>query len=177
MQIINSSENDINTIFEFYDHAIAYQKTKFNKHWQGFDLPVIEKEIRENRQFKIVVGEKVVCIFAITFNDPAIWGEKDKDKAVYIHRIVTHPDFHGNNYVKQIVKWAIAYCEKNSIDYVRMDTWGDNQKLIEHYQGCGFTFMSISDKMSDANLPKHYDCISLSLFEIDVKKTRQYGNV
>jgi hypothetical protein len=83
MQIINSTANDLETIFQFYDFAIAYQKTKFNKHWQGFDLPVIEKEINENRQFKIVADNKIVCVFAITFNDPAIWGEKDKDPAVY----------------------------------------------------------------------------------------------
>lgn len=168
MQIINSTSNDIDTIFEFYDHAIAYQKIKFNKHWLGFDLHVIDKEIKENRQFKIMLDEKVVCIFAITFNDPAIWREKDKDAAIYIHRIVTHPDFHGNNYVKDIVKWAIDYCKKNKIDYVRMDTWGDNQKLIAYYQDCGFSFMGISQEMNDVNLPKHYDCISLSLFEIAI---------
>lgn len=95
MQIINSTKEDIKTIFEFYDAAIAYQKIKFNKHWQGFDTALIEKEIKENRQYKIVVDGSIVCIFAITFNDPVIWCEKDKDPAVYIHRIVTHPAFQG----------------------------------------------------------------------------------
>lgn len=75
MQIINSTASDIKTIFQFYDFAIAYQKTKFNKHRQGFDIPLIEQEIRENRQFKIVADNKIVCVFAITFNDKAIWGD------------------------------------------------------------------------------------------------------
>lgn len=169
MQIINSTASDLKTIFQFYDFAIAYQKTKFNKHWQGFDIPLIEQEIRENRQFKIVADNKIVCVFAITFNDKAIWGEKDNDPSVYIHRIVTHPAFHGNNYVKNIVDWAVDYAGKNATQFVRMDTWGDNQKLINHYTGCGFTFLGVTEKMNDVNLPKHYDCISLSLFEIAIK--------
>ncbi len=145
MQIINSTKEDIKTIFEFYDAAIAYQKIKFNKHWQGFDTALIEKEIKENRQYKIVVDGSIVCIFAITFNDPVIWGEKDKDPAVYIHRIVTHPAFRGNNCIKNIVDWAVDFGSKNAIQFVRMDTWGDNQKLINHYTNCGFTFLGISE--------------------------------
>lgn len=173
MEIINSTISDVETIFKFYDEAIAYQKTKFNKYWQGFDVPVIQQEINENRQFKIIVADKIVCIFAVTFNDPAIWGEKDKDPAVYIHRIVTHPAFHGNNYVKNIVDWAVDYGSKNEKQFVRMDTWGDNQKLIDHYTGCGFTFLGITDRMNDKNLPKHYDCISLSLFEIVISESQK----
>jgi len=169
MEITNCTAKDIDTIFEFYDAAVAYQKTKFYKHWQGFEKSLIEKEIRENRQYKIVVDGSIVCIFAITFNDPVIWGEKDKDPAMYIHRIVTHPAFRGNNCVKNIVDWAIDFGQKNAIQFVRLDTWGDNQKLINHYTNCGFTFLGISEKISDETLPKHYDCISLSLFEIVIK--------
>jgi hypothetical protein len=29
-----STTPDIDTIFDFYDLAIEYQKTKFNKHWK-----------------------------------------------------------------------------------------------------------------------------------------------
>ena len=36
MQIINSTAADTQAIFKLYDDAIAFQKTKFTKHWQGF---------------------------------------------------------------------------------------------------------------------------------------------
>lgn len=168
MEIVNSTSKDIHTIFEFYDQAIAYQKIKFNKHWQGFDVPLVEQEIKENRQYKIVEDGRVVCVFAVTFNDPAIWGEKDKDAAIYLHRIVTHPDYRGKNYVKNIAEWAVDFGRKNKLDFVRMDTWGDNEKLIQHYSNNGFNFLGVTEKINDATLPKHYDCISLSLFEIAV---------
>ena len=107
MQIINSTEQDIDTIFKFYDDAIAYQKIKFNKHWQGFDIGLIETEIQEKRQYKIVVDDVVVCVFAVTFNDFIIWGDRDKETSIYLHRIVTKPGFRGNGYVKNIIDWAV----------------------------------------------------------------------
>lgn len=168
-QILNSNKEDINTIFEFYDMAIAYQKTKFDKHWQGFDLGLVETEIAEKRQYKIMEGDVVVCIFAVTFNDPVIWGEKDASPSIYIHRIVSHNAYKGKGYVELIIKWAINYGRENAKEFVRIDTWGDNQKLIDYYTKCGFTFIGLTGEMSALKLPKHYDSICLSLFEIDIK--------
>jgi ribosomal protein S18 acetylase RimI-like enzyme len=169
MQIINSTKDDIDKIFNLYDAAVVYQKTRFDKHWQGFDLQLVEKEINEKRQFKIVADDTIVCIFALTFDDPIIWGDRDKAPSVYIHRIVTHPDFHGNNYVKNITEWAIQYGNKNGKEFVRMDTWGDNQKLIEYYTNCGFQFIGLTGILSGESMPKHYQGIRLSLFEIALK--------
>lgn len=168
MYIKNSVDKDVETIFTFYDYAIAYQKTKFNKHWQGFDVGLVQTEIAENRQFKMIKDDEVVAIFAITFNDPIIWGEKDNDLAIYIHRIVTHPNYRGNNFVKEIVVWAKEYCKEKNKNFIRLDTWGDNEKLIQHYQQCGFTFLGLSPEMKSDSLPKHYDSLKLSLFEIKI---------
>ena len=169
-QILNSEIEDIDTIFKFYDMAIAYQKTKFNKHWQGFDHDLVQTEVKEKRQYKLMEGNVVVCIFAVTFNDPAIWGEKDKSPSIYIHRIVSHDAYKGKRYVEQIIEWAINYGRENGKEYVRIDTWGDNQKLIEYYTKCGFTFIGLTGEMSAENLPKHYDSICLSLFEIAINE-------
>ncbi len=168
VQIINSTEADVDTIFTFYDHAIAYQKTKFNKHWQGFELDLVEKEIAENRQWKIVEDGEIVCVFAITFNDAIIWGKKDEQPSIYIHRIVTHPNYRGKNYVTLIVEWAKKYGAENNRQFIRLDTWGDNEKLIKHYTNCGFTFLGLSPVMKSDTLPKHYDSLQLSLFEIEI---------
>ena len=48
-----------------------------------------------------------------------------------------------------------------------MDTWGDNDSLIAYYQKCGFDFLGIITPDYD-DLPKHYEGITLSLFEIKV---------
>jgi DNA-damage-inducible protein D len=167
MHITNSTLQDHARIFELYDDAIAYQKKVFNKTWKGFDHEMVKNEIEENRQWKIVVDDQIACIFAITFNDAAIWAEKDQNDGIYIHRIVTNPDFRGANFVKTIVAWAIEYAKSLSRKCVRMDTWGDNQRLIDYYQECGFRFLGIITPDA-SGLPKHYTGIQLSLFEIEV---------
>jgi ribosomal protein S18 acetylase RimI-like enzyme len=169
LEIVNSTAEDIDTIFEFYDLAIAHQKKVFNKHWQGFSLALVEKEIADNRQYKILIGGKVASIFAVTFNDPQIWEERDQDPAIYIHRIVTHPAYRGHGFVTTITNWAKAYAKDNHLKYVRLDTWADNDKLLAYYTGCGFSHVGSIKIASDSGLPKHYEGISLNLFEIEVK--------
>lgn len=167
IQVINSQISDIETIFQFYDMAIAHQKKVFNKHWQGFSRSLVETEIAENRQYKILVKGEVACIFAVTFEDKLIWGDQDVD-SIYIHRIVTHSGFRGYSFVKEIIKWAKAFAPLNGIKYIRMDTWADNEKLLAYYTGCGFDYVGVVTMQETEGLPKHYEGISLSLFEIKV---------
>ena len=168
MKIEPSSVADIDCIFEFYDLAVAYQKTKFNKHWMGFDRKMVLNEITENRQWKIIIDDEVACVFAITFQDESIWKEKNADDAVYFHRIVTHPKFKGQHLVKRIVTWGLAFAKEKKLHYLRMDTWGDNEELIGYYQKCGFDFLGVITP-EYKGLPKHYEGISLSLFQIKVE--------
>jgi len=167
IQVLNSQIPDIDTIFEFYDMAVAHQKKVFNKHWQGFSRGLIETEVEEHRQFKILVDGVVACIFAVTFDDKLIWGDRDKD-SIYIHRIVTHPEFRGYAFVKEIIKWAREFASGRGIKFIRMDTWADNEKLLDYYTGCGFDYVGVVTMEKTEGLPKHYEGISLSLFEIKV---------
>ncbi len=168
MKILNSTIEDMPGIFKLYDEAIVYQQTKFHKHWQGFDELLIQKEIEQNSQYKIIEDGTIVCIFAVTFSDALIWGDKDKEPSIYIHRIVTNPLFRGKGYVKNIVEWAINFGSNNGKKFLRMDTWGDNEKLIKYYTSCGFKFLGLTNSIADDGLPKHYQGIRLSLFEIAI---------
>lgn len=168
MKILNSIPKDIATIFNLYEAGTAYQKSVSKKHWQGFEQSLIETEIKEKRQWKIIVGGQIACVFAITFNDPHIWQEKDKDSAIYIHRIATNPDFRGNNFVKHIIDWAKRYAKKKGIAFIRMDTGSGNEKLNNYYIKCGFTYLGIVEIGETADLPAHYKGGSSSLFEIKI---------
>lgn len=164
--ILNSNPGDIGRIFSLYGDAVAYQKTKFNKHWLPFDREMVEKEIEDGRQWKIMEGDDVACIFAIAYDDPFIWGEKNADPAIYIHRIVTNPLFKGRNYVKKIIDWAKEHATEKEKRFIRMDTWGDNEELISYYKNCGFDYLGSITPTATENLPKHYSAIYLGLFEI-----------
>lgn len=163
-----STAADVDTIFSFYDDAIAFQKTVFKKHWQGFERSMIENEVAEGRQWKILRDGEVACVFAVEFSDPLIWREKDNDPSIYLHRIVSSSKFRGNNFMLHIISWAQQFGKENNCEYIRMDTWGDNPALISYYVKSGFTHVGFSIPEASASLPKHYEGIELALFEIPV---------
>src|ERR1043165_3015479 len=166
MHIENSSIADIDEIFRFYDLAIEFQKKVSDQHWLPCERSLVEKEIAEQRQWKIIIDGRIVFVFCIAWNDPQIWGERDKEPSIYIHRIVTHPDFRGKNFVVEIINWALVYGREKERKFLRMDTWGDNAKLREYYTKCGFKFLGVVKPASPELLPAHYADITLSLFEI-----------
>lgn len=168
MEIRNSTITDIDEIFRMYKMATDLQKTKYIVVWPEFERTLIETEISENRQWKISMDGKVACVWATTFTDPLIWEERNNDPAIYIHRIATHPDFRGKNLVLEIVKWAKKYAKENNKKFIRMDTVGENEKLINHYKNCGFNFLGLFKLKNTKGLPQHYDNATVSLFELNV---------
>ena len=70
--------------------------------------------------------------------------------------------------VKQIVEWSKLYAIQNNKKFIRLDTVGENQKLIQHYTSFGFDFLGFYQLTNTAGLPKHYHNATVSLFELSV---------
>ncbi|NIG54554.1 GNAT family N-acetyltransferase [Chitinophaga sp. Cy-1792] len=168
MEIRNSTSKDIDEIFRLYKIATDFQKTKFTVHWPEFEQSLIATEIAEYRQWKILIDNKIACVWVTTFSDPQIWEEYNADPSVYIHRIATNPDFRGQNLVGSITEWAKRFALENNKKFVRMDTVGDNRGLINYYEKCGFTFLGLSKLRNTNGLPSHYNNATVSLFQIEV---------
>lgn len=169
MTILNSTAADTPEIFRLYKIASAYQQVKGNVVvWPDFDPQLVKTEIEENRQWKMLIDGRLACVWATTFSDEQIWEERNADSAVYIHRIATDTDIRGQNLVGRIVDWAKDYARKNKLDYVRLDTLGDNTGLIKHYTRAGFTFLGIFDLKDTSGLPAHYQGMPACLFEIKI---------
>ncbi len=166
MDISNSTNIDIEEIFGLYKAASAYMQVVGTVTWPEFDRNMVQLEINENRQWKMTDNGATMCIWATTFNDPIIWGVKDEDPSIYIHRIATSPAYRGRNLVLQIVEWAKNYGRQNGKKYLRLDTAGNNKGLIKHYQHCGFTFLGLHTMGEAPGLPSHYQNTELSLFEM-----------
>jgi len=168
MKIINCIPKDIDEIFKLYKTATDFQKTKFNFHWPEFDRKLIETEILENRQWKIIIQDQIACVWATTFSDPQIWEERNNDPSIYIHRIATNPLFRGQNLVLQIINWAKDYAIINGKEYIRLDTVGDNIGLINYYEKCGFIFLGLYKLKNTNGLPAHYNNAVVSLFQLSL---------
>lgn len=167
MIIENSTANDITEIFRLYGLASAYQQSKNVVVWPDFDRTMVENEISENRQWKLVIDGSVACVWCITFTDHDIWEERENHDSIYIHRIAVNPEFRGRNFVTIIVNWAKEYAGSIGRHFIRLDTLGNNTKLIEHYTDAGFTFLGMFRLENTKRLPLHYqktpDCC---LFEM-----------
>jgi hypothetical protein len=167
MIIRNSTIADIPEIFRLYKLATDFQKLKFPENlWPEFDKGMITTEVVENRQFKVVIEDKIACIWAITFSDPQIWEGSENDAAIYIHRIATNPEFRGNNFVQAIVDWSKAYAIEQHKQFIRLDTCGKNEPLINHYKNCGFDFLGMKKLKNTSELPSHYHNADVCFFEI-----------
>lgn len=162
-------QNDIDEIFLLYGWATQLQESKGMVEWPSFPRSLVEMEVEEGRIWKLMLADTIACVWSITFNDAQIWEAKEKDDAIYIHRIATHPEFRGNNFVHRIVGWSKSYASSLGRKYVRLDTIGRNQKLIDLYTAAGFRFLGVFHLQNMQGLPEHYhrnkDCL---LFEMAV---------
>jgi GNAT superfamily N-acetyltransferase len=171
MVVKNVSKEDIDKIFRLYNIASNYQKSKKTVVvWPDFDREMVSQEIAEHRQFKLLIDDEIACIWAITFSDAQIWEKRNEDPAIYIHRIATNPKFRGHNFVGAIVDWAKDYANVHTKQFIRLDTIGENTRLINHYCNCGFDFLGMFDLPNVDELPPHYKEGPVCLFEIDLAK-------
>lgn len=169
MEIKNCLVNDADEILWLYEAARNLQIQRKMVVWPSFEKSFIDDEIQQGRQWKISLGGVIACNWVITFDDKEIWGEKDRNDAVYIHRICTNPTLRGNRYIDSLVEWSKVYARQIGRRFVRLDTLGNNTKLIEHYTSAGFNFLGMIKLTDTANLPSHYQNEpNCCLFEIDL---------
>ena len=109
MIIENSQLTDLPVIFEFYHAASDYMKSKNQVYWHKFPKEMVVREIEENHQWKLTLGNKIACIWAIALDDELIWSNKENEASIYLHRIAVHPNIRGQNFVKKITHWANEY--------------------------------------------------------------------
>ena len=165
MKFLKSTMADLDVIHTLYDAAIALQKARSHVHWLPFDARMVQTEIAEGRQWKIVLEGRIACIFLVADSDPNIWGDSDTEPSIYLHRIVTDPSFRGRNFVMEIVKWCSQEGKTLGKRFIRLDTWSENPRLKELYLKCGFHYVRTVAPSISETLPAHYAGITLDLFE------------
>ncbi|MFK8060945.1 MAG: GNAT family N-acetyltransferase [Polaribacter sp.] len=168
MKIENSELKDVDKIFDLYRVATNYMKSKNQVHWPEFPRDLIINEIKENRQWKLVIDGQIACIWATTFNDELIWGNKNDEPSLYIHRIATNPNYRGQFLVKQIIHWANEFGKNKNLNFIRMDTVGLNKRLIDHYKNLGFLFLGTKKLKNTNGLPHHYKDGEVCYFQKDI---------
>lgn len=167
--IENTIESDLKVICWMFDQAILYQKLKKYPVWNGYDVAVLQNDIAQKIQYKIVVNDEIACIFSVCYTDPIIWGEKDKGDAIYIHRIVVNPKHKKQKHFEKIFTWAKNHAIENDFDFIRMDTWADNPNIISYYCSFGFEFLTNFTTPNTADLPVQHRNLKLALLQYKIE--------
>lgn len=168
LQITNSDPADLDFIFKLFEDAVVYQKKNGYDLWPQFGRKLIETEIAEGRHWKISEGNTIVGVFSVLYNDPVIWGERDKEPSVYLHRIAVNFSFKGKGLMQIIGVWAKEHAKEKGKRYVRMDTWGNNENLRRYYINSGFHYIGQQYLGKTDGLPDHYGGSVLSLFQNEI---------
>lgn len=156
--------------FKFYwDSALGYQKLNGYPIWPEYPDEMIKREIDRGLHYSAFLSNKqFVGYFSLVLDDPLIWEEDEKGDAIYIHRMCINPRIKGHNFSKHVLSWAYGYAAALERKYIRMDTWGENQTLVDYYTYCGFIYLKSKILGSMQDLPEHYSNIKLAMFQNNV---------
>ena len=165
-KIVNTVKDDLDKVVWLFEQAMELQGKNGYKVWTGIDKITLEKDIENGLQYKIVMDNDILCIFSIQHNDPFIWRDRDQSDAIYLHRIVVNPHFKGQRQFEKVLHWAKLFARRNNLKFVRMDTWADNEKIIDYYKSFGFEFIEYYKTTHAPELPIQNRDLNVALLEL-----------
>ena len=171
MEILQSELADLGAILALYDAATELQRSKGTVQWPKISTELVESEIREGRQWKLMIEGELACVWVVAYDDELIWGPTER--SVFLHRIANNPSQRGKSLVGIVVEWAKNHCNQNDLRFIRLDTVGYNPGLIRLYTSHGFSSLEPVIIADPSDLPAHYAEDEAYLFEIDLGSVGQ----
>jgi|SRR5690554_5344 len=167
MKIVRTQNSDITSVQQIYQEARDYQLKTVGYGWSVFSKEFILKEISEKRHYKAVdLYNEITGVFSVVYSEPLIWDDYEGTKAIYLHRMAMKNRFRGSGFAKRIIEWAIIEAWKRKKNFIRIDTWANNQALTDYYQKLGFKWVGKKQLPPTSDLPRHYNNIEVNLFEM-----------
>jgi ribosomal protein S18 acetylase RimI-like enzyme len=166
--ISNTTSADLPAVLRLFEQALTLQGKNGYKVWNNIDQAAVKKDIENKLHYKIINGTDILCIFSIQFSDPFIWQERDQNDAIYLHRIVASPKFKGQKQFQKVLDWAVQKAIQQNLKFVRMDTWADNDKIIEYYKSFGFKLIEYYKTPDTEELPVQNRNLNVVLMELSI---------
>lgn len=168
-QIVNTALSDLPLVLWLFEQAMKLNDRQGYKVWTTIDKIALQQDIENKLQYKIMRGNDVRCIFSVQFSDPLIWGERDASDAIYLHRVVVHPDFKGQRQFEDVLTWTKTLAQQRQRAYIRMDTWADNPGIIRYYESFGFALVGTRTTEDTPKLPIQNRNLNVVLLELKVQ--------
>ena len=166
--IINTTHEDLPLVYWLFDQAILYQQQHGYPAWRGYEKNALTAEVEQLLQYKVVQYHHVLAIFSVSYSDPATWGEWGTGQALFLHRVITHPQFKGQRVFEKVLDWALFKAREKRLDYIRIDTWTDNPAIITFYEGYGFHVVAARVTPDSPELPAQNRNLRVTLMQLPV---------
>lgn len=176
MRIKTSNLSDEACFLAFWNAALVYQRENKLPLWPDYPATKIREEVQHGLHFSVFnPNDDLVGYFSVVLSDPVIWAGDEKGDAIYIHRMCVNPAVKGGRLAQYVLAWACGYAAAKKRKYVRMDTWGDNLRLVDYYTSCGFRHIRTRNLGDVPELPPHYNNAVLALFQNEIEVAEHSG--
>lgn len=130
------SIGDKQEALEIIKEAAIWLEKKKERLW--FPSDIDKEKISNDKDEFIVLWEKDISVAAMILNDDdnGLWG--DRKKALYLHKLAVKRAFAGQGYSRKMIEYAIDYCEKKEISFLRLECDAKRKKLCKLYEKSGF---------------------------------------
>ena len=166
--IVNTCHDDLPFIYSLFDDAFIYQRQNGFPDWKDYSKEALKEDIDKKRQFKILVNGQIACIFTTCMEDHLVWNELELGNSIYLHRIVANKHFKGLRLVGKIVSFTNELCKKKGRSKIRLDTWANNESIIDYYKSFGFKIIRYSFNPDTPELPIQMRGNKVVLMEYDL---------
>lgn len=162
--------SDLAPIQAIYAHARTLQRSRGVEAWPEFSAQSILEEIDGEQLLCVETKHGLAGVFSVAYDDAALWGDRERNDHVYLHRIAKSANVQLNGLVDVVLAWAAEHCRECGRSGLRMDTWASNATLIALYESRGFRLVDRIHVEHDARLPAQYQENDFVLLEEDRMK-------
>jgi hypothetical protein len=151
---------DVNTIWEILQGAIAQRKKDGSDQWQnGYpNKETVLDDIQNRHGYVLIEDEMIIAYAAIIFGiEPAYNDIKGQwlsnDNYVVVHRVATSQDVKGKSVATKLFYLIEELSIKNNTYSIKVDTNFDNAPMLRileklNYTYCGEIFFSGASRMA-----------------------------
>jgi hypothetical protein len=149
--------------------ASTFEKTNYSiGSWKNFDFQALENDINKGVNYQIITKDEPVATFSIFRHDPIVWKELDGENAAYLHRVISFNSSPRIFVFPEIINWIRSFEQDSRPNFIRIDTWFDNDQLIRYYKSLGFQFVRNQFLGNIPDLAPHNRNIKVALFQLTV---------
>jgi GNAT superfamily N-acetyltransferase len=145
--IRRSTPDDLPAVLQLYDEAVAWLNAQgITEQWGTTPVserPHLVKEISDFLGYGMIAqGAEIQSFIAVDFTTPDYFPSYAEQPTVmaggYVHTLVARRKPIARGVGADLLRWAEQHTQSQGKNYLRLDCWAGNPKLIAYYERRGF---------------------------------------